>query len=66
MGATTMLSISLIDKLSSDFPQFRFQSAYASRWSNRDKTVYYQDAEALDGQYELLHELGHGLVGPDS
>lgn len=66
MGATTLLSHSLIDKLTTDFPQFIFQNAHASRWSARENTVYYSDATSTHGQHELLHELGHALLGHDS
>ncbi len=66
MGAITLPSRTLIDKLAVDFPQFIFQNAHASRWSPREKTVYYHDAGSNVGQYELLHELGHALLGHDS
>ncbi|MEO5691046.1 MAG: hypothetical protein ABIQ64_02570 [Candidatus Saccharimonadales bacterium] len=66
MGATTLPSLNLIDKLSSDFPQFIFKNAHASRWSPQEKTVYYHDAVSTHGQYELLHELGHALLDHDS
>ncbi len=66
MGAITLPSRILIDRLIADFPQFIFKNAHASRWSPQEKTVYYSDAESAHGQHELLHELGHALLDHDS
>lgn len=41
-----------------DFPEFKFQKAQKSRWSASEQTIYYTD-EAR----ELLHELGHAVLG---
>lgn len=62
MDATTMPStISLIQRLKTDHPQFNFIKAKQFLWSPSENTVYYTGANS-DYSF-LLHELSHGLLG---
>lgn len=58
-----MPSVSLIDQLIQDYPQFNFQNASAYRWSPQSRTIYYCDDQSQIGQLTLLHELGHAIAG---
>lgn len=44
--------------LAQDFPAFDFQLADRAYWSASEQIIYYHDNEL-----ELLHELGHALLG---
>lgn len=52
---------SLVRKLQTDFKQFHFTPSDISRWSHREKTVFYN---ADDPHYEwiILHELAHACL----
>lgn len=52
---------SLIAKLRSDFPQFKFEPGDDFMWSPTDKTVFYR-SDTPDSPL-LLHELSHGILG---
>jgi ribosomal protein L37AE/L43A len=47
--------------IKADFPQFRFKKAPRSRWDAHANVIYY-----TDNTIELLHELGHALLGHDA
>ncbi len=50
---------SLIQKISSDFPQFSFVAGDDFHWSHQDQTVTYRPDGSVE---ELLHELGHATL----
>jgi len=62
MDVTTMLSTaSLIKKLKTAYPQFRFNESSDYLWSPSEQAVYFADNK--DNNYEyILHELSHGLL----
>jgi len=49
----------LAKKLCEDFPQFSYKAADICRWSPDEQTIYYIE----DNDCQLLHELGHALLG---
>lgn len=52
---------SIIKRLKTNYPQFRFKKSSDYLWSPSEKTVYYTSS---DDCFELLlHELSHGLLG---
>lgn len=64
MDVTTMPSMhSLIKQLVRSFPELNFQSGDQYMWSPSTRTVIFYDNEPNPAQ--LLHELGHGLLGHD-
>lgn len=54
-------TISLIQRLKSDYPQFVFKKSDRFLWSPSDRTVFYSGTNS-DNSF-LLHELSHGLLG---
>lgn len=62
MAVTTTAQLnSIVDQVIADHPQVAFQKADVARWSSSEKTVYYQNVDALSDMYLFFHELGHGL-----
>ncbi len=58
------MSKALIDKLTSDYPQFSFKPGAQEHWSPKTNTITYeagQKGEQLS--YGVLHELAHALLG---
>jgi hypothetical protein len=55
----------LLAKLARDYPQYHFRSGREFRWSPSEKTVYFvpKDVARQEGTQQLLHELGHALLG---
>jgi hypothetical protein len=53
---------SLVDALARDFPQFTFRPGPDFKWSADDQTIYYNSQQPGAPQ-QLLHELGHALLG---
>ena len=53
----------LIEQLKADYPQIKFQSGNRCQWSADNMTVTYLSATDSEAQAQLLHELGHGLLG---
>lgn len=55
---------SLLARLCKDYPQFTFRSSDMFRWSPIEQTIYYSlsDMRQLKGKWDILHELGHGLL----
>lgn len=51
----------LIVQLQNDFPGFKFEKSNVAHWSPTAQTIFYGDKTA-----ELLHELGHAVLGHDS
>jgi hypothetical protein len=51
---------SLVTKLATDFPAFRFVPGSEFRWSPGEQAIFY-DANSGDGA-SLLHELSHALL----
>lgn len=63
MDVTTMVSTSLlIDKLTSDFPEFIFEDSHDFWWSNTKNTIFINSV-APDAKSYILHELAHALLG---
>lgn len=61
MDATTMPStLSLLERLSTDFPEFSFASGSSTAWEPNTRTIRYRQGCS---NAELLHELGHALEG---
>ncbi|MDR1969837.1 MAG: hypothetical protein LBQ11_00615 [Candidatus Nomurabacteria bacterium] len=48
---------SLVTKLASDFPEFKFEESDIDHWSPVKKIVFYTDSAT-----KLLHELAHALL----
>ncbi|MFZ1812378.1 MAG: hypothetical protein WAU02_02510 [Candidatus Saccharimonadales bacterium] len=61
MDVTIMRSTSLLARLRSDYPDVRFQKASVSRWSPRERTVYFTSTRGV-GAVTLLHEAGHAIA----
>ena len=54
-------TLSLLDKLKTDNPQFTFITGDTFLWIPETHTVFY-DESAPDGDALLLHEVSHGLL----
>ena len=55
----------MITKLKKDYPKYKFAVGKDFIWSPNKETIYY-DPERIsreDGQWSLLHELGHAILG---
>ena len=64
MAATTTRSINSIRKrILADHPQFSFKQAAHARWSWNEQTIYYNAALTPGALTEMVHELGHALLG---
>ncbi len=62
MDAITMPSItSLVAKLTTDFPNVKFEASREFRWSPTQKTIFFDQTSNDIGS--LLHELSHALLG---
>lgn len=55
-------TLSLINKLSRDYPEFHFSTGEEFWWSATQNTVYINPLSAHGHEY-ALHELGHALLG---
>jgi hypothetical protein len=53
-------TVSLIQRLKTDYPTLLFVRGNDFSWSPSDQTVYYKDEAGSDAF--LLHELSHGLL----
>lgn len=53
-------TISLANKLRSDFPAFIFTASDTFRWSPQEKKIYYDHAS--DDTASLLHETSHAIL----
>lgn len=53
---------SLINKLSKDFPEFKFKPGSEFWWSAKKNTVFYNPEAELCLEY-CLHELSHAILG---
>lgn len=47
----------MVARLTSDFPEFKFEQSDIAHWSPTKKVIFYTDDIA-----KLLHELGHALL----
>ena len=66
MAATTTHSnTSKRKEIITNYPQFSFIPAEIASWSSHDKTIYYVDSPGISHLIDLLHELGHALLGHD-
>ena len=64
MDAISMVTISsLVAKLRVDFPQFRYEKSSVCSWDPTNHTILY--TENTDPS-QVLHELGHALLGHES
>jgi hypothetical protein len=64
MTTSSKTSSSLVDKITKDYPQFKFLPGKQEHWSPRTNTITYSQTETLDElRYGLLHELAHALLG---
>lgn len=59
MDAIITPSMSLLSRISKDFPNIKFELGSDFHWSPLTKTVFY----AQESHPELLHELAHALLG---
>lgn len=57
--------MSLLDRLTIDFPNIKFVSSERFQWSPEDKTIYFVE-DVKNGDWSLLHEGGHMLCGHES
>lgn len=55
------INMKLVERLSADYPSFRFVSSATPHWNQAEHTIYYN----ADGA-TTLHELGHALLGHQS
>lgn len=55
----------LINKLRSDYPQFKFQEDDHDHWSFDQQTIFYDPAQT-ESPALILHELAHALLGHNS
>lgn len=54
----------LLKKLIKDFPDIQFVKGEKFYWSPKDQTVFYDASkEDIAGQWALVHELSHGILG---
>lgn len=53
-------TVSLVKRLTTDFPDFRFVPSDDFHWSSEEKAIYY-DQTSNDGA-SLLHEVAHGIL----
>ncbi len=62
---TPMTNVPSIQQIADDYPQFNFRSADIFYWSPKNGCVCYIEDQLfdLDGIFQLLHELGHALLG---
>lgn len=66
MDAIIMPStLSLLDRLKSEYPEFTFQESDVFRWSPDTNTLFI-DVTSPDFSFFTLHELGHALLGHTS
>jgi hypothetical protein len=54
-------TLSLIQRLRSDFPNLTFNEGNDFSWSHEKQTIYY--IPDLDEYSQLLHEVGHAVLG---
>lgn len=54
-----MPETSLLNRLSTDFSQFKFESGDIFHWSPDRQTIVYADAQ---NEIQTLHELGHAIL----
>lgn len=57
MPLTTLLT----DRLTHEFPQFKFVAGPAFRWSPPEQTIFFD--QSFPDQPALLHELAHAILG---
>src|SRR4051794_30955059 len=54
----------LVDKLSIDYPDFKFKTGRQEHWSPKTQTITYNPDEPHEQfSYALLHELAHAILG---
>jgi hypothetical protein len=53
-------TISLIQQLKIDYPQFKFKKSSNFSWSHSDSTIYYANTD--DDLAYLFHELSHAIL----
>lgn len=61
MDVTTMQSNSLLNRLKKDHPSFHFVESDHFAWQPEISTILW----SIDGSAQLLHELGHAILGHD-
>lgn len=60
-------TVSFIDRVSKDYPQFKFRAGAQEHWSPKTRTVTYEVDNSPEGlKYGLLHELAHALLDHNS
>lgn len=55
----------MIKEITALYPKLKFKKASDFMWSPSDKQIHYntERLKAEQGQYSLLHEVGHALLG---
>lgn len=58
-------SLPSVSQLRADFPAFTFAPAKEFYWSAQKQTIFYKSKSVTTqrGLFQLLHELGHALLG---
>lgn len=58
-------SLPKIAEIKKRFSDFRFKEHEVFHWSPKDNCVYYnpKELESAEGIYQLLHEVGHAVLG---
>ena len=55
--------MSLVDRLRTDYPEFKFLAGDVFRWSPTNSAVYYDAEDSSEhANLSLLHELSHGIL----
>jgi hypothetical protein len=63
-GKSSSRSRELVDKLSLDYPDFKFKTGAQEHWSPKTQTITYNPDEPIEKfAYALLHELAHAISG---
>lgn len=63
MTTSSKQSKAFVDKLSADYPEFKFVEGKQDHWSPGTKTIIYCPGRDLaETKYSLLHELAHALL----
>lgn len=56
-----------IERLASDYPQFKFEPSEEDHWSAKTKTIFYNPKRPGSLlRYSVLHELAHAILGHTS
>jgi len=63
-NTSSSTSKELVEKLSLDYPDFKFKTGSQEHWSPKTQTITYNPDEPLEKfAFALLHELSHAILG---